>query len=294
MTQVIKENQKTLRVLNAMKIDMGGFPVKQALPLEDVSNHDPFLLLHHGSQVFDKNQKAIHQGVGPHPHRGFSPVTFMLRGEIHHRDSRGNDQIAGEGEVQWMSAGAGIIHSERPSQHIVDEGIEQEFIQLWINTPADQKMQPPEYTYLSREDIPTFHSVDQKINNRLVTGEYEGVTQGKIRAGSEVLILWIEAQKGGQNMYTLPRSHNSMLYLPHGEIMLNGQNLLSGQLAVLEKGQANLEIEVKKDSQFFIFSGEPLQERVFQHGPFVMNSKSQILEAMRDYQMGKMGFLVEK
>ena len=135
---------KTVKyLLSAVEIDMGGFAIKQAFPTNKIQQIDPFLLLHHGKLKYSDSKLAKHQGVGPHPHRGFSPVTFVIEGEVHHRDSRGNNQIAKKGEVQWMHAGAGIIHSERPSQALVEATQIQEIVQLWINSPADKKMTPP-------------------------------------------------------------------------------------------------------------------------------------------------------
>ena len=144
-TQLIKNKKvrEIQKILKAKPINMGGFPVKQALPLEDQRMFDPFMLLHHARIKYNAKDDAIHQGVGPHPHRGFSPVTFVIEGEVHHRDSRGNNQIASKGELQWMNAGAGLIHSERPSMRAVKEEMTQEIIQLWINTPKKSKMLIP-------------------------------------------------------------------------------------------------------------------------------------------------------
>ena len=132
-------HKKVKFLIPAFDIDMGGIPLKQALPTIKVDQVDPFLLLHHGELKYNENAKALHQGVGAHPHKGFSPVTFVIEGEIHHRDSRGNNQIAKKGEVQWMHAGAGIVHSERPSQALIDRNGTNEIIQLWVNSPADRK-----------------------------------------------------------------------------------------------------------------------------------------------------------
>ena len=181
--------KKVTHLLPAIEIDMGGFPVKQPMPTQKVNRVDPFLLLHHARTKYYNDRPARIQGIGPHPHRGFSPVTFVIKGEIHHRDSRGNDQIAKEGEVQWMHAGMGIIHSERPSEELAERNGIQEIIQLWINSPADKKMKEPYYKYLSEDEIPIITSEDKKINNKLIAGEYEGA-KSTIPAESELLILW--------------------------------------------------------------------------------------------------------
>jgi len=290
----VKHKKGVMKILQAMSIDMGGFPVKQALPLEDVQMVDPFLLLHHANVRFDSNQKALHQGVGPHPHRGFSPVTFVISGEVHHRDSRGNNKIASAGEVQWMTAGAGIIHSERPSQKIVDDETEQEIIQLWINSPARDKMNSAEYHFFNKEDIPVVHSDDGKIMTRVVAGTFKKAMQTNINSQLPLRLLWSDGVKGGKEIFELRKNHNSMVYVIKGSIKLNNTDISVNQLAILEKIDEKIEISANSDSMFLVLSGQAIEEPVFQHGPFVMNNRTEILEAMRDYQMGKMGFLVEE
>ncbi|MFK7786126.1 MAG: pirin family protein, partial [Crocinitomicaceae bacterium] len=183
------------KILPAQTIDMGGFPVKQALPTQNVPNVDPYLLLHHAKTepLFDRSARI--QGIGPHPHRGFSPVTFVIEGEVHHRDSRGNSQVAIAGEVQWMHAGAGIIHSERPSQNSVEKRMDQEIVQLWINSPAEAKMKQPEYIHLNESDFPGVIMEDGFSDIKLVSGNYKGV-KGKIKAQSDVLIMWGVSKEG--------------------------------------------------------------------------------------------------
>ncbi len=280
-------------LLPATKIDMGGFPVKQALPTQKVERVDPFLLLHHATAKFNINKEARHQGVGPHPHRGFSPVTFIVEGEVRHRDSWGNDQIAKAGEVQWMHAGAGIVHSERPTDALVAANGKQEIIQLWINSPSSRKMQPPVYTYLSKEDMPVFLSDDTKISNKLVAGNYSGI-KSKLIAQSELLIIWGNAQSGGTQTLNIPPDFSAMIYLIKGKMKLKGFGIIDAEnLAVLDEKGEQIEMSFSEDSQFLLLSGKPINEKVTQHGPYVMNTQTEILEAMRDYKMGKMGILIE-
>lgn len=285
--------KKVKYVLPAEKIDMDGFPVKQALPTHKIQQVDPFLLLHHATAKFNKNRPAKHQGVGPHPHRGFSPVTFIIEGEVRHRDSWAHDQIAKAGEVQWMHAGAGIVHSERPSEALVQDSGRQEIIQLWINSPSTAKMQPPEYTYLSLEVMPVLISEDKKIKTKLIAGKYRE-QRGKVIPKSDLLVLWGNGQVGGFENYIIPQDFNCMLYLIKGSLNIKGFGLVEAeQLIVFGLSGNSIEIRLKQDSQFLILSGKPLDEKVTQHGPYVMNTQTEILEAMRDYQMGKMGILIE-
>ena len=281
-------------MLPATKIDMGGFPIKQALPTQQVQQFDPFLLLHHGQAKFSDRRPAKHQGVGPHPHRGFAPVTFVIEGEVHHRDSRGNSQIAKKGEVQWMYSGAGIVHSERPSQALVESTRRQEIIQLWVNSPADKKMIPPQYHHLSNESIPSFLSDDGKVKNKLIAGEYAG-TKSAFTPQSEVLMIWSEGEKNGLMTFDIPEGFNSMLYLIRGQASLQGYGLLEAeQLVTFGTEGSTITIELQADdSQFLLLTGQPLNEEVTQHGPYVMNTQTEVLQAMRDYQMGKMGILIE-
>ena len=286
---------KTVKhLIPATDINMGGIIVKQALPTMKVRQVDPFLLLHHGTFKFRDDAPARHQGIGPHPHRGFTPVTFVIEGEVHHRDSRGHNQIAKTGEVQWMHAGAGIVHSERPSENLVQNNGTQEIIQLWINSPQANKMKPPHYQYNTESEITKWNSPDRKIINKLIAGVYAD-QKGKIKTESELLVIWSEAQEHATESYTVPDSYCAMLYLIKGKISIKGYGVVESQQLVVfdHESKDDITIETKEHSQYLLLAGAPLNEKLVQQGPFVMNSETEILEAMRDYQMGKMGVLIE-
>jgi len=286
--------KKTTRILPAEMVDMGGFPVKQALPTNQVSQIDPFLLLHHArvKPIYDRPAKD--QGVGPHPHRGFSPVTFVIEGEVHHRDSRGNSQIAKAGEVQWINSGAGIIHSERPSDDLIANKGMQEIIQLWINTPADKKMLEPEYTHVPENKIPRIKSEDDLTDLKLISGSYKG-SEGKIKAQSDLLILWANAKSNAALEIEIPEGYNSTLYAIKGDLRIEGHGVVDAEsLAVFGNEGNTIVIHANSDSQYIVLAGLPINEPMTQHGPFVMNTQTEIMEAMRDYQMGKMGVLIEE
>jgi redox-sensitive bicupin YhaK (pirin superfamily) len=287
-------NKKVKTLIPAFDIDMGGIPLKQALPTQKVNQVDPFLLLHHGELKYRKNAKAIHQGIGPHPHRGFSPVTFIIDGEIHHRDSHGNNQIAKKGEVQWMHAGAGIVHSERPSQDLIDRHGSNEIIQLWINSPALKKMQPPKYQYVPEDKMPVLLSENLQISSKLIAGTY-GDLHGKIVTESDLLILWCTAKGQGTETLEIPIGFNCMIYTITGEVKVKGFGMVEKEnLIVFEDDGNHIIISADKGTSFLLLSGSPLNEKIVQQGPFVMNTETEILEAMRDYQMGKMGILIEE
>lgn len=288
------KNRTVSQLLYAQLVDMGGFPVRQPFPTQRVDQIDPFLLLHHADVKAPEHIEPDDAGIGPHPHRGFSPVTFIFKGGVHHRDSRGNDSVIYAGGAQWMNAGRGIIHSERPPHDIHKIGGMQEIIQLWINTPAAHKMDQPAYYPLSAGEAPTSLSEDKKILVRVFSGELLGL-KGPIPSANEVNAATLELKEGGRVSIPLPAHHNAFVYLLDGELTVEGFGLVENLNAVVfDKDGDGITLEARKDTRLLLVSGEPLNEKVVSHGPFVMNSETQILEAMRDYQMGRLGVLIEE
>lgn len=272
---------------------MGGLPVRQPFPTQRVDQIDPFLLLHHADVKVPQHTEPDHAGVGPHPHRGFSPVTFIFKGGVHHRDSRGNDSVIYAGGAQWMNAGMGVIHSERPPHDIHEIGGRQEIIQLWINTPAAHKMDAPAYFPLAAQDVPQSQTDDGKVLLKVFSGEVAGL-KGPIPSHTEVNAATVELKKGGKLSASLPADHNAVIYLLDGKLSVDGYGLAEGHHAVFfKKDGEGISFEALEDTRVLLLSGKPLDEEVVSHGPFVMNNQTQILEAMRDYQMGKMGMLIE-
>lgn len=282
------------RLLYAEPVDMGGLPVRQPLPTQQVEQIDPFLLLHHADIRVPATTKPAHAGVGPHPHRGFSPVTFIFKGGVHHRDSRGNNRVIYGGGAQWMNAGRGIIHSERPTHDIHEIGGRQEIIQLWINTPASHKMDQPSYFPVEADKVPEVFSADRKVVARVFSGEVLGV-KGPILAPTEVNAAVLTFEKGGRIVIPLPAHHHAMVYLLDGRLTVDGFGLVEGHhLVHLGNDGDGFSAEARESTRALLLSGAPLNEKVVSYGPFVMNNQTQILEAMRDYQMGKMGALIEE
>lgn len=275
-------------------MDMGGFPIRQALPSTKAEMLDPFLLLHHANIKVAQQVDVKNAGVGPHPHRGFSPVTFIFKGGVHHRDSRGNSHIVYEGGTQWMNAGMGVIHSERPPANIHELGSTQELIQLWINTPAANKMDAPAYIPVTKEDTPVVRSADGLTSIQVVAGELNGV-KGPITPQTSINMFTIHIKKGGTYFIPFASSHNAFIYALEGNIQINEQSALAAfYMASFNKDGVGVQITAKEDSVLLMGTGEPLNEPVVSHGPFVMNNQTQLLEAFRDYQMGKMGVLIEE
>lgn len=287
------KNRTVTNLLYAHPFDMGGLPIRQPFPTVKIEQIDPFLLLHHADVKVPTHLKPDHAGVGPHPHRGFSPVTFIFKGAVHHRDSRGNDSVVYAGGAQWMNAGMGIMHSERPSDDIHDIGGRQEIIQLWINAPSKNKMDQPAYFPLQESETPKYYTKDQLVTVNVFSGEVMGL-KGPISALSPVNASTIEMKKGGRISIPVPNDFNAFLYLLDGKISLDGYGMTEGLHAVLFANDGDgISFEAIEDTRLLLMSGKPLNEKVVSHGPFVMNSETEILEAMRDYQMGKMGILIE-
>ncbi len=275
-------------------VDMGGFPVRQAFPGPKMGAIDPFLLLHHADVKVPQHIPVIKAGVGPHPHRGFSPVTFIFKGGVHHRDSRGNNNTVYEGGTQWMHAGMGIIHSERPPVDIFEKGGRQELIQLWVNTPAAHKMDQPHYHPLTAEETPQIITSDKLFTINIVSGELDGIT-GKIPTLSPVTTATATIKKGGRYTFNFPETHNAFIYLLDGKLQVNETDEIHPHYAVVfnNDGKA-FTIEAVEDTRLLVAAGLPLNESVASNGPFVMNTETQIMEAFRDYRMGKMGVLIEE
>jgi hypothetical protein len=280
-------------LLYAHPFDMGGMPIRQPFPTERVAQFDPFLLLHHADVKVPKHIEPQHAGVGPHPHRGFSPVTFIFQGGVHHRDSRGNDSVIYAGGAQWMNAGRGVIHSERPPKDIHEIGGRQEIIQLWINTPSAHKMDQPAYYPVAANDVPSKMLDNGNAEFRLFAGQLMGLS-GSIPTSFPVNAATIAARKDARVEVAIPAGHNAMIYLLDGKVTIDGYGVTEGLHAVLFKDDGEgIAFSALEPTRVLMLSGQPIDEKVVSHGPFVMNDQTQILEAMRDYQMGKMGVLIE-
>ncbi len=290
----MKTNRTIKSILYATPMDMGGMPIRQPFPSQKAERIDPFLLLHHADIKVPTHIETKHAGVGPHPHRGFSPVSFIFKGGVHHRDSRGNDNVVYAGGTQWMNAGMGVIHSERPPVDIHEIGSRQELIQLWVNTPAKHKMDQPSYQPLTAEDTPVVKTEDARVSVNIIAGELNGV-KGPIHTLSDVNTFTANFSKGGKFFFEIPQTHNAFIYVLQGKINVTGDGEVDGKyVAVFNNDGTGFELEATEDSVVFIGTGEPLNEPVASHRPFVMNNQTELMEAFRDYQLGKMGVLIEE
>lgn len=273
-------------------VNMGPIELRQPIPTQDIEMVDPFILLHHyGPYQIDEENNPF--DLGPHPHRGFEPITFLIQGEQLHRDSLGHESVVKSGDVQWTTAGRGIIHSEGPTKEFVQKGGTLEGIQLWLNLPAEKKMIQPNYQHIKSEDFNIVSSDDGKVKVQIVAGNLEGKS-GKIATQTSVNAYIIDVEEDGIYDVNIPKDHQSVLYLLNGEVVINNEvELILDQSQLIEFHQdgQGFSLKGKAKSKLLFLSGAPFKEKVASWGPYVMNTQTEIMEALRDYQMGKMGFL---
>ena len=286
----MKKNKSVRRIIAAQKVNMGGHILDQPLPNQLMEQFDPFLLIHHAEWKLRGNQRQQEVGIGAHPHRGFSPVTFVFQGDVRHQDSFGNDAVVKAGGTQWMHAGKGITHSERPSAELAEKGGTQEIIQFWVNTPAEHKMEIPSYLPLSKEKTPKVTGENYEM--QIVAGEYQGV-KGPAKTYSPMLLIRGTVTKGGTLELEVPAQYNTLMYLLDGHLKVNDQMAKRKDMICFENDGESIRIQANEDTRFILLSGEPIGEEVSSYGPFVMNTQTEIMEAIRDAQMGKMGVLIE-
>ena len=273
-------------------VNMGPIQLRQPIPTQLIDAIDPFILLHHYGpyEISERNNPF---DLGPHPHRGFEPITFLVEGEQLHRDSLGNESVVKAGDVQWTTAGRGIIHAEAPTKEFVQKGGTLEGIQLWLNLPAEKKMMAANYQHIKNKDFRVVTSEDNKVNIQIIAGELEGV-YGRIQTQTPVNAFMINVEAGGSYTIKVPNSHQSTVYLLKGDVLINDSEVLklnNNQLIQFNQDGDGFSITGNESSQLLFISGEPINEPIKTYGPYVMNTQTEIMEAMRDYQMGKMGFL---
>ncbi|OUS00846.1 nuclease PIN [Flavobacteriales bacterium 33_180_T64] len=273
-------------------VNMGAIRLRQPFPTQAIEMIDPFVLLHHyGPYEISETNNPF--DLGPHPHRGFEPITFLVQGEQLHRDSLGHESVVKSGDVQWTTAGRGIIHAEGPTQNLVKNGGTIEGIQLWLNLPAEKKMMEANYQHAKHDEFNVILSEDEKVETRVIAGELNNI-YGKIATQTAVNTFMIDAKAGGEQVIPYSNLHHGLIYLLSGKVTLNNVEILEldlNQLMEFNQDGEGIVIKAEIDSKLLFLSGEPINEPVASYGPYVMNSQTELLEAMRDYQNGKMGFL---
>jgi hypothetical protein len=268
-----------------------GFPVHTVLDYQRHPELSPFLLLDHaGPADFPPADKP--RGVGWHPHRGFETVTVVLDGEVDHEDTAGNGGRIGRGDVQWMTAGSGLLHKEMHSADFTRRGGRFHALQLWVNLPAKSKMTPPRYQTLTKEQIPSVRS-DNGNTVRVIAGEYRGV-KGPAQTFTPVNLLHVRLEKKQSLQLDLREGFSAGLYIVQGKITVNGEAAGAGELVVLERKGDEVLIEAAGDAIVFVMNGAPIDEPVAGYGPFVMNTPREIQQAFADYHAGRLGKIPAK
>ena len=265
----------------------GGFIVRRPFPSRDLDRVDPFLMLDELGPVTYGPGEAI--GAPAHPHRGFETVSYTIEGSLEHTDSAGHSGSLRAGDVQWMTAGAGVVHSEMPSRELLERGGRVHAFQLWVNLPAKDKMIAPRYQDVAAANIPRAKSVDGKAEVIVIAGEALGVRATIDTHTPIVYQHWILAP-GASIDAVVPSEQRGFVYVFSGTAMVANRAVGNGQIAVLGDGDTiNLANTSDAPAQLLLLAGTPLGETVVQYGPFVMNTDAEIHQAIRDYQTGKMG-----
>jgi redox-sensitive bicupin YhaK (pirin superfamily) len=296
--EVLREKQVTTGrtvsgIVNSIEtLEGAGLLVRRPLPKASFSEFDPFLLLDEmGPMTVAPNQA---KGAPDHPHRGFETVTYLLTGEMEHRDSRGHAGRLGPGDVQWMTAGAGVVHSEMPSAEFQRSGGTLHGFQLWVNLPKRHKMTKPQYQEISSSQIPKATSADGLVTVSVIAGEAIG-EKAVIETRTAIMYLHYRIEPAGTATQQVPATYNAFTYIVEGEGLFGaeGERAVDGQMVLFARDGDELRIENPADAkatlEVLLIAGVPLNEPVARYGPFVMNTENEIREAIEDYRLGRMG-----
>jgi redox-sensitive bicupin YhaK (pirin superfamily) len=305
MSKIIKGNKQNYsssgksrsisRIVNSVQTAEGeGFLVNRAFPTRQLSDLDPFLLL---DEIGPKDLAPREaKGAPDHPHRGFETVTYMLDGKFEHKDSRGNAGKLGPGDVQWMTAGAGVVHSEMPEREFAQKGGQLHGFQLWVNLPRKDKMIDPRYQDIPSPKIPVSQTADGLVTAKVIAGEALGNT-AVIETRTPITYIHFTLQSGASITQPVPKEYNAFVYVIRGQGLFGSDNQKQlahrGQIIIFDKDGEEVEIRTTSDTRsaldVLLIAGKPLNEPIARYGPFVMNNREEIMEAIADYQNGSMG-----
>jgi quercetin 2,3-dioxygenase len=287
ITLIMKQRSVSLHT-DLVHMNVGpSFRVKQPLPAEGLQQVSPFILLHHaGPQQHAPG--AVTARLSPHPHRGFEPVTFLFSGKLHHKDSTGAEGFLESGDVQWMTAGSGIIHSEGPSEQFAREGGAMELVQLWVNLPRDHKMTAPKYQDIKGSTIPVSERNGFRV--QVVAGEFEG-NKGPASTFTPIMALMVHFGNKGAIDIPVPQGWNALAYVLAGSVKAGDTTLATNNMSVFVPDGDGTTLEAQSAGYLLFLAGEPIEEPVVSYGPFVMNYPGEIKQAILDYETGKMGVL---
>jgi len=269
----------------AYRDDIGDLVTRRPVPGPGVDQVDPFLFLnHHGPQTYAPGNNGL--PFGPHPHRGFETVTFILDGELAHNDSGGGESIIEAGGIQWMTAGSGLIHAELSPAAFKRDGGPMEILQLWVNLPSRLKMTTPNYVGLQADDLPTFTA--DGVTVEPVSGEWLGVT-APIQSLIDIHLAVLRFTPGAAFTAPVAPGRNVFLYVVRGQVSVAGAPVQPWDLVTLNPDGEAVGIQATEDAVVLLGHALPIGEPVFAHGPFVMNTREEIVQAVQDYQAGKFG-----
>ena len=280
-------HRPVLRLHPAHREDIGDLITRRPVPGPGVDQIDPFLFLnHHGPQTYAPGNAGL--PFGPHPHRGFETVTFILDGELAHNDSGGGESIIKAGGVQWMTAGSGLIHAELSPASFKRDGGPMEILQLWVNLPSRLKMTAPAYVGLQADDIPRSTTDDGRVTVEAISGHWGDVT-APIQSLIDIHMAVFRFQPAGVLEAPVAQGRNVFLYVVRGQVSVGGTAVSPWNLVALNDDGDGVRIEASSDAVVLLGHAAPIGEPVFSHGPFVMNTREEIIQAIEDYNAGKFG-----
>jgi redox-sensitive bicupin YhaK (pirin superfamily) len=277
---------RTLKAIHrAYRDDIRDLTTRRPLPGPDLPDLNPFLFLnHHGPQVYAPHNIGL--PFGPHPHRGFETVTFVLEGSLAHSDTGGHESIIGAGGVQWMTAGSGLVHAELSPQGFMERGGPLEILQLWLNLPAGLKMTPPRYVGVQEDGIPSIPTPDGAGRVQLISGEWSGI-RGPIQSLTNTFMSVVRAASGGRVKFAGVAGRRVFLYVVRGSISVEGARVAQFNLAELHDDGDVVELEANDNAVILFGHADPIQEPIAARGPFVMNTQAELNQAFADFHAGK-------
>ena len=270
-----------------------GFRVHNFIPYKaDMQRMSPFIMMDYGSKFyFPPTDKP--RGVGVHPHRGFETVTIAYKGKVAHHDSAGNSGVIAEGDVQWMTAASGILHKEFHEENFSKTGGDFQMVQLWVNLPAKDKMSKPKYQGLTNEQINKFQLPNNGGVVEVIAGQYQDV-KGSASTFTPVNLLNVKLNKGTVTYFSYPAHYNTALVVIEGSVKINETEVVpTNNFVVFQNNAEDFIIEAIENAIVLVLSGEPINEPIAAQGPFVMNTRAEIIQAIDDYNMGKFGYIEE-
>ncbi|SAL78640.1 Pirin-like protein [Caballeronia telluris] len=269
----------------AYRDDIADLTTRRPLPGPALPHLNPFLFLnHHGPQTYPRNNSGL--PFGPHPHRGFETVTFVLEGSLAHSDTGGHESVIDAGGVQWMTAGSGLIHAELSPASFMDEGGELEILQLWLNLPSQLKMTAPRYVGLQDADIPVVESPDGAVQVQLVSGEWHGV-RGPINSLTDTFMSVVRMSAGSGTTFDGLTGRVVFLYVVRGSILVGDRKAERFNLAELNDEGDSLRIKAEERAVLLVGHAHPIAEPIAARGPFVMNTQAELNQAVADFHAGK-------